>query len=125
MRTMGAGQDALRRYSARRKLGPGGAFPTNGLATDHFEPCSPNATAWPVAPEHRSQRERFRCVGARRSSIRGRGGEWPQHRTHPSRLDGFTAFLALCAQEARATMANARGIQDPQGAIAFGAPFLG
>ena len=33
-----------------------GVFQAEGLATDHFEPGSPDATAWPVAPEHGSKR---------------------------------------------------------------------
>ena len=29
-----------------------GTFQIDGLAAHHFEPGSPDATAWPVSPEH-------------------------------------------------------------------------
>ncbi len=106
------------------RQGQGGAFPTNGLAADHFEPCSPDATAWPVFPEHWSKRQWGRRVYACGKGSRERGGERPKHCTHSPRLDAGTAFLTLGTQGAAATMTDASSIQDPQGAITLGAAFL-
>ena len=61
-----------------------------------------------------------RCVGEEGE----RGGERPQYRTYPPRLAAFRAFLTLCPQGTAATMADTSGIQEPQGAITLGAPFL-
>jgi hypothetical protein len=61
--------------------------------------------------------------GARRG-VRGRRGTWPEHRTHPSRFESGGAFLTLRTQGAGSTISNARGIPNPQRAIALGAPGL-
>jgi len=50
-----------------------------------------------------------------------RGSEGPQDRTYSPRLERGTAFLTLCAQGTSTTVADARGIQDPQGAIPLNA----
>jgi len=101
-----------------------GAFQADRLATDHFQPRSPDAAPWPVTPKYRSRRGW--CDGwiGRRRGICVRGGERPQDRTHPSRLERGPALLTLCPQQAGTAMTNARGIQEPQGTIAFGTPLL-
>ncbi len=112
MRALGASQDALRRGGAVRRLGLGEAGQTNGFAADHFQPSSPDATTGPVFPQHRSKRQPCRRVGGRGRSSRRGGGERPQHRTHPPRLEALPTFLTLHTQRTGATMADARGIQD-------------
>ncbi len=56
MRALGSGQHLLRRRKGFGWRELKGVFQAEGLATDHFEPGSPDATAWPVAPEHGSKR---------------------------------------------------------------------
>jgi hypothetical protein len=58
MRAPGAGQDAFRRGGAGRRRGLGEVGQTNGFAVDYFQPSSPDATAGPVSPQHRSKRQR-------------------------------------------------------------------
>ncbi len=101
-----------------------GAFQVDGLAANHFEPGSPDATAWPVTPEHWSRSRR--CAGwmGRRRGIRVRRGKRPQDRTHPSWLERGTALLTLRTLRAGTAMTNTRSIQDSQGAIALRAPLL-
>ena len=66
MRALGSGQHLLRRRKGFGCRELNGVFQAEGLATDHFEPGPPDATAWPVAPEHRSSRKRCSdCVRRR------------------------------------------------------------
>ena len=126
MRALGASQDVLRGRGNRRLRWRGAAGQANCFAANHLEPCSPDATAWPIFPEHRSKGQRWRLVDVGGRAIRGGGGgERPNYCTHPSRLNRGGAFLTLRTQRTGATMAAARGIQDSQRAIAFGTPFLG
>jgi hypothetical protein len=67
MRALGSGQHLLRGFGWREL---NGVFQAEGLATDHFEPGPPDATAWPVAPEHRR-------VGSGALTVSG-GGEAPE-----------------------------------------------
>jgi hypothetical protein len=97
MGALSTGQDARRLRGDGRRLRLGVARQAHGFAPDHFEPFSPDATAWPVLPLHCGKR---RICGRGRSG-RGRGGEWPQHRTHPSRLNRGAAFLTLSRSVAR------------------------
>jgi len=96
----------------------------NRFAADDLEPCSSQATARPVFPQHRSKRKGGRGAFERGRSIRGEGFEWPQHGADPSRLDAGTTLLTLSPQGAGATMADASGIQDPYGAISLGSALL-
>lgn len=125
MRALSSGQDGPRAVggtSNRESLAQIGQ--DHRFATDDFEPGSPDATAWPVAPEHGGQRWRmgpgFRWMGDRW----GRGIEWPEHGAHPSWLERGAAFLTLCTQGAGATMADARSVQHSERAIALGTPLL-
>jgi hypothetical protein len=95
MRALSTGQDARRRRGDGRRLRLGVAHQAHGFAPDHFEPSSPDATAWPVLPLHCGKRRWQRRIYGRGRRGRGRGGEWPQHRTHPSRLHRGAAFLTL------------------------------
>lgn len=53
-----------------------------------------------------------------------RGVQRPEYRTYPVRFERAETPLTLCAQGAGAAMINARGIQDPERAIALGTPLL-
>jgi len=124
MRALCSGEDLLggRIFPSWREWS--GAFQGECLATDHFQPSSPDVAPWPVTPEHRSRRWWCaRWIGRQRGS-RVRKGKWLQDRTHPSRFERGPALLTLRPQRAGATMTDARGIQEPQGAIAFETSFL-
>jgi len=95
MRALSTGQDARRRRGDGRRLRLGVAHQAHGFAPDHFEPFSPDATAWPVLPTARWQEAAAEAHLRAGRRGRGRGGEWPQHRTHPSRLNRGAAFLTL------------------------------
>src|SRR5205085_2122458 len=105
------GEDFLRGGGDWRVPRRGGALQANRFAAYYLQPCSSDATAWPIFPQHRSTRERRRCVFERGRNIRECGGERPQHRTHPSRFDTGMAFLTLRTQRTGATMADARRIE--------------
>jgi hypothetical protein len=122
MRASGASQNVLRGRSDRGGLGR--ACQAYSLATDHFQPFSPDATAGPILPQHWSTRQWHECVGGRGGNSRGRGGEQPIYCTHPSRFDRGTVFLTLSTQRAAATMTDTSSVQDPQGTISLRTPFL-
>ncbi len=94
------------------------------FATDDLEPGASDATTWPVTPEHWRTRWWVGHRFAQRGDGRGRGIDRPQHGAHPARFERGAAFLTLCPQGTGAAMADACGIQDPQGAISLGTPFL-
>ena len=86
-------------------------------------------------PRQMPQRgQSFHCTGTRGSGAGvsvGVGGaaereEESGHNTALTkpRLETLPPFLTLRTQRTGTTMANARGIQNPQGAITLGAPFL-
>ena len=58
MHTLRSGPDLLGRrlYAWWRERS--GAFQVDNLAADHFKPGSPDATVWPVTPEHWSRNRR-------------------------------------------------------------------
>src|SRR5260370_5204963 len=125
MRALSSGQGWRDLHRGRRRIGRDGAFHPDGLAPDNFEPGAPDSTAWPISPEDRSKRKLGRRFSLRRRGIRARSVEWPQHRTHSSGFKRGAALLTLCPQRTGAAMADACGIQDPQGATTLGTPFLG
>lgn len=111
-------------HRGRRRIGSSGAFHPDGLAPNHFEPGAPDTTAGPVFPQDGSQRQLLRCWSLRRRGIRASSALRPQHRTHSARFARGAALLTLCPQRTGAAMADACGIQDPQGAIALLTSFL-
>ena len=113
MRTLRSGEDLLDGARAAWWSEWSETFQADRLATDHLQPGSPDATAWPVTPENRSRRKW--CAGwiGRWRGIRVRRGKWPQDRTDPSWLDRGAALLTLCLPIAGTTMASACGIQEP------------
>src|SRR5258708_58411 len=125
MRALSSGQGWRDLHRGRRRIGRDGAFHPDGLAPDNFEPGAPDSTAWPSSAEDGSKRKLGRRFFLRRRGIRARSVEWPQHRTHSSGFKRGAALLTLCPQRTGAAMADACGIQDPQGAIMLGTPFLG
>src|SRR5262249_8359245 len=124
MRALRSGEDLLGAARAAWWREWSGAFQIDCLATEQLQPHSPDAAPWPVAPEHRSGGTWCASRIGRRQAIRVRRGKWPQDRTDPSWLERGAALLAQCPQRAGATMANTRGIQEPQRAIAFGTALL-
>ncbi len=56
------------------------AVQADRLAADYFQPDSPDAATWPVAPEHRSRRRGSRGWVRRRRGFCVRRGERPKHR---------------------------------------------
>lgn len=56
MCTLSSGQDLLSRRFCEWRHELRGAFQADRLAADHFQPRSPDAATWPVAPEYRSRR---------------------------------------------------------------------
>ncbi len=79
----------------------------NGLGLEQLDPLSADLAAWPIAPEHHVRRKiTGRCIRTggldnRRIrswclNVRGRRRARPEHRAHPSWMDGLpTVFLAL------------------------------
>lgn len=124
MRSLRSGQGWRELRWGRRRIGRDGAFQPDGLTSDHFEPSVPDATAGPILPEDRSTRKLLRCCGLRRRGLRARIVERPQHRTHPARFARGAALLTLGPQRTGAAVADACGIQDPQGTITLGTPLL-
>src|SRR6266571_5275693 len=84
MRALCSGEDLLGGARATWWREWSETFQTDRLAADHFEPGLSDATAWPVAPEHRSGRRVGREWVRRRRGSRVRRGEWPQDCTDPS-----------------------------------------
>lgn len=120
MRALSSGQGWRDLHRGRRRVGRSGAFHPDGLAPDHFELGAPDSTSWPIFPEDRSKRKLGRRFSLGRRGIRARSVQWPQHRTHSSGFECGAALLTLCPQRTGAAMADARGIQDPQGATTLG-----
>jgi hypothetical protein len=124
MRALRSGQGGRDLHQGRRRISRDGAFHPNGLTPDHFEPGTPDATAWPISPENRSERKLLRYFSLLRRGSRARSVQWSQYRTHPARFERAAALLTLCSQGTGTAMTNARSIQDPQGAITLRTPFL-
>jgi len=125
MRALGASKDVRSSGSDKRRGKRGGAFQADRFTADHFQPDSSDAAARPVLPHHRRQRERYMRLFTRRRGSGRSSVTRPQHRAHSPRFDRGAAFLTLSTQGAGAAMANTRSIQDPQGTIPLGTPFLG
>ena len=125
MRALGASKDARSSGSDKRRGKRGGAFQADRFTADHFQPDSSDAAARPVLPHHRRQREPYVRLFTRRRGSGRSSVTRPKHRAHSPRFDRGAAFLTLSTQGAGAAMANTRSIQDPQGTIALGTPFLG
>lgn len=114
----------------------------HGLGPQELHPLAPDLAALPISPPHGLSRNRRRvgwcittcgirdfCIGDRclAGGLRGssrRGRAWPEHGTHPSRLDGGARFLTAFAQRARTAMAYAGRIQHTQRAVALWSAFL-
>ena len=86
MRALSTGQDARRRRGDGRRLRLGVAHQAHGFAPDHFEPFSPDATAWPVLPLH---------GGKRRIYGRGREVEGEEESGHSTALTRRGLIVAL------------------------------
>ena len=67
MRALRSGPDFLRGGFCAWWRERSGTFQADGLVADHFQPGSPDATTWPVAPEHWSGSRR--CAGCLRGGV--------------------------------------------------------
>lgn len=124
MRALRPGEDLLGGARASWWREWSGAFQADRLATEHLQPGSPDAAPWPVTPENRSRGAWYAGRIGRQRGIRVRRGQRPEHRTDPSGFERGAALLTLCPQRAGTTMADTRGIQEPQRAIALRTPLL-
>jgi hypothetical protein len=116
----------------------------HSLRSQKLDECPSDLATRPIAPAHRLNRNRRRgswkgwCLFSdrRRSLSLGdrcstfwrygsrRSGARPEDGAHTTGFLGGAGFLTLFAQRARATMANAGGIQYAQRAVTFWSAFL-